>query len=452
MESTSETTLDTSKADHLCVLVHGLWGNPSHLDYIASALRDRYGSNVYIFCPKANSGNYTYDGIELGGERLVHEVEETLESLAEKGQKIKKISVIGYSLGGLLARYAIGLLNARGWLDKLEPMNFTTFATPHVGVRAPLKGYKDQVFNVLGPKTISASGRQMWLVDSFRDTGRPLLGVMADPGSIFITGLKKFRRRSVYANIVNDRSVLYYTSGLSKVDPFRDLEAVNINYVKGYEDVIIDPDLHVLPPVERKSESTAARFWKKLKSVTIWIPLSVLLVVLVPLASTLFLINAGIQTCRSSRRIRMHEVGENGERFGRYRVPVLIQEAQHAMEQAFENVSAIQEPAYLSNSDTDVSDAAHEKSAQNGTDAESMHASARFSSTTEVSTHSPKLALSDEQFGIIDSLNAVGIRKYPVHIQKHLHSHAAIIVRAEKDGFREGKIVMKHWLDNEFTL
>ncbi|KAJ5384618.1 hypothetical protein N7517_002529 [Penicillium concentricum] len=458
MESISETTPDTSKANHLCVLVHGLWGNPSHLDYIASALRKRYGSDLYILCPKANSGNYTYDGIELGGERLVHEVEETLESLAEKGQKITKISVIGYSLGGLLARYAIGLLNARGWLDKLEPMNFTTFATPHVGVRAPLKGYKDQIFNVLGPKTISASGRQMWLVDSFRDTGRPLLGVLADPESIFITGLKKFRQRSVYANIVNDRSVLFYTSGLSKVDPFRDLEDLNINYVEGYEDVIIDPDLHVLPPAERKPAIAAARFWKKLKSATIWIPLSLLIIVLAPLACTLFLINAGIQTFRSSKRIRMHEVGENGDRFGRYRVPVLIQDVQHAVEQAFENVNAIQEPAYLSNSDTEVSDTAREKStrssvsksARNDVDAES--ASARRSSTTEVSTHSPKLALTHEQFGIIDSLNAVGIRKYPVHIQKHHHSHAAIIVRAEKDGFREGKVVMKHWLDNEFAL
>ncbi|KAJ5960319.1 uncharacterized protein N7479_007469 [Penicillium vulpinum] len=450
---------DSSKADHLCVLVHGLWGNPSHLDYIVSALRDRYGNDgLYILCPKANSGNYTYDGIELGGERLVHEVEETLESLAEKGQKITKISVVGYSLGGLLARYAIGLLNARGWLDKLEPMNFTTFATPHVGVRTPLKGYKDQIFNVLGPKTISASGRQMWLVDSFRDTGRPLLGIMADPESIFITGLKKFRQRSVYANIVNDRLVLFYTSGLSKVNPFRDLENVNINYVEGYEDVIIDPDLHVLPPVERKPETAAARLWKKFKSATIWIPLSLLLILLVPLASTLFLINAGIQTFRSSKRIRMHEVGENGERFGIYRVPVLIQDVQHVVEQAFENVNAIQEPAYLSNSDTEVSDEAPEKStrssllesAQNDADVESV--SARRSSTMEVLMRSPKLALTHEQFGIIDSLNAVGIRKYPVHIQKHHHSHAAIIVRMEKDGFREGKIVMKHWLDNEFVL
>ncbi|KAJ5834931.1 hypothetical protein N7447_000957 [Penicillium robsamsonii] len=456
MESTSEITPDTSKGDHLCVLVHGLWGNPSHLDYIASALRDRYSNDLYILCPKANSGNYTYDGIELGGERLVHEIEETLEFLAEKGQRITKISVIGYSLGGLLARYAIGLLNARGWLDKLEPMNFTTFATPHVGVRAPLKGYKDRIFNVLGPKTISASGRQMWLVDSFRDTGRPLLGVMADPESIFITGLKKFRQRSTYANIVNDRSVLFYTSGLSKVDPFRDLEDLNINYVEGYEDVIIDPDLHVLPPAERKPETTAARFWRKLKSATIWIPLSLLLIVLAPVACTLFLINAGIQTIRSSKRIRMHEVGENGQRFGRYRVPVLIQDVQHAVEQALENVNAIQEPAYLSNSDTEVSDTAPEKSTRSSVsksgrnDAES--ASARRSSTMEVSTYFSKLALTNEQFGIIDSLNAVGIRKYPVHIQKHYHSHAAIIVRTEKDGFREGKIVMKHWLDNEFAL
>ncbi|KAJ5208852.1 hypothetical protein N7449_003231 [Penicillium cf. viridicatum] len=459
MESTSETMLDTSKADHLCVLVHGLWGNPSHLNYVASALRDRYGGDgLYILCPKANSGNYTYDGIELCGERIVHEVEETLESLAEKGQKITKISMIGYSLGGLIARYAIGLLNTRGWLDKLEPMNFTTFATPHVGVRAPLKGYGGQIFNVLGPKTLSESGRQMWLIDSFRDTGRPLLGVLADPESIFITGLKKFKQRSVYANIVNDRSVLFYTSGLSKVNPFRDLEDVNINYVQGYEDVIIDPDLHVLPPVKRGPETAAGRFWKKLKSVSLSIPLSLLIIVLVPLASVLFLINAGIQTCRSSKRIRMHEVGENGKRFGRYKVPVLIQDVQHVMEQAFENATAIQEPAYLSNSDTEVSDVAPEKStrsslskfAQNDADGES--ASARRSSTTEVSIHYPKLALTHEQFGIIDSLNAVGIRKYPVHIQKHRHSHAAIIVRVEKDGFREGKIVMKHWLDNEFAL
>jgi hypothetical protein len=434
-----------------------LWGKPSHLDYVASTLRDKFEDDVYILCPKANSGNYTYDGIELGGERLVHEVEETLESLAEQGQKITKISIVGYSLGGLLARYAIGLLYSRGWLDKLEPMNFTTFATPHVGVRAPLKGWKDDVFNVLGARTISQSGRQMFLIDSFRDTGRPLLSVLADPGSIFIKGLKKFKRKSIYANIVNDRSVLFYTSAISKVDPFVDLEKVNVNYVKGYGDVIVDSDTYVLPPTQPKHKSFAARFWKKCKSVAFWVPLSLLLVVLVPLASAIFLINAGVQTCRSSKRIRMHEVGERGALFGKYRVPVLVQDVQHVVEQVFENVNASQEPAYLSNSDTEVSDSVPEKtngssaskSARNDSHVESSSTRRRSSAA---SIRSPKLALTPEQFGIIDSLNEVGIKKYPVHIQKNRHSHAAIIVRSAKDSFAEGKMVMKHWLDNEFAV
>lgn len=71
---------------------------------------------------KRNAGSFTYDGIELGGERVTAEVEETLEELARKGQTVRKLSVIGYSLGGLVARYAVGLLYHKGWFDKLEPI------------------------------------------------------------------------------------------------------------------------------------------------------------------------------------------------------------------------------------------------------------------------------------------------------------------------------------------
>jgi len=58
----------------------------------------------------------------LGGERVCQEIEEELEKLAEAGQTIKKLSVVGYSLGGLVARYAVGLLYSRGLFDKLEPV------------------------------------------------------------------------------------------------------------------------------------------------------------------------------------------------------------------------------------------------------------------------------------------------------------------------------------------
>ena len=65
---------------------------------------------------------------------------------------MKKISIVAHSLGGLVARYAIGRLYGRnirikssvgnnkdegerleGLIAGLEPMNFITFASPHLG-------------------------------------------------------------------------------------------------------------------------------------------------------------------------------------------------------------------------------------------------------------------------------------------------------------------------------
>ena len=102
---------------------HSLWGRPSHLAYISKALRAKHsGSNLQILVTKRNIGYSTYDGIELGGERVTQEIEEELERLECNGHSIKKLSFVGYSLGGLVSRYAVGLLYAKGWFDKLEPV------------------------------------------------------------------------------------------------------------------------------------------------------------------------------------------------------------------------------------------------------------------------------------------------------------------------------------------
>lgn len=78
--------------------------------------------SLHILIAKRNSGNFTYDGVELGGERVCQEIEEELERLVREGRIIKKLSVVGYSLGGLVARYAVGLLYYRGLFNKLEPV------------------------------------------------------------------------------------------------------------------------------------------------------------------------------------------------------------------------------------------------------------------------------------------------------------------------------------------
>ncbi|KAJ5953152.1 hypothetical protein N7454_000048 [Penicillium verhagenii] len=409
------------KADHLCVLVHGLWGKPAHLDYMAAALKERYGEDhLYILCPEGNSGNFTYDGVEVGGERVVHEIEDTMQKLEAKGQKITKISVVGYSLGGLVARYAIGLLQAHGWLDKVEPMNFTTFASPHIGVRTPLKG-----------------------------------GILADPESIFIQGLKRFQNRSVYGNIVNDRTTAFYTTLFTKTNPFRDLEKININYVEGYEQVIVDPEEFLLPLTPKEPETCASEAWHQSKTFLQNMPIYLLILLLLPPASTLFCINAAIQTFRSQKRIRLHVEGKNGALFGKYKVPLLVRDMQHVMDEVFESANARQEPAYLSSSDLEASDS-HEKNTGKGIKSNSFNSDSstdyESSQAGYVASQSPKLALTPGQFDIIDSLNDVGFRKYPVYIHKHRHSHAAIVHRIQKDSHSEGKLVMKHWLDNGFVV
>jgi triacylglycerol esterase/lipase EstA (alpha/beta hydrolase family) len=77
---------------------------------------------LHTLVAKSNSGNFTYDGIELGGERLCQEIEEELEKLAKSGQKVARISLVGYSLGGLVSRYAIGLLDSKGIFKDIQPV------------------------------------------------------------------------------------------------------------------------------------------------------------------------------------------------------------------------------------------------------------------------------------------------------------------------------------------
>ena len=73
-------------------------GNPTHLEYISLAIRGRYPHIRQLIC-KRNSGNFTYDGIETGGERVTKEIEIALDEFSRNGIKIKKLSIVGYSLG-----------------------------------------------------------------------------------------------------------------------------------------------------------------------------------------------------------------------------------------------------------------------------------------------------------------------------------------------------------------
>jgi hypothetical protein len=78
--------------------------------------------NFHILIAKSNSRNHTYDGIEVGGERICQEIENEIGRLKSHGRQVKRLSLVGYSLGGLVARYAIGLLYSKGLFDHIQPI------------------------------------------------------------------------------------------------------------------------------------------------------------------------------------------------------------------------------------------------------------------------------------------------------------------------------------------
>lgn len=282
------------------------------------------------------------------------------------------------------------------------------------------------------------SGRQLFIIDSFREEGRPLLAVLADPNSIFMTGLRKFKRHSLYCNIVNDRTAVYYTTGIAKTDPYIDPESLNVNFLDGFEEVILDPKnpFDATPKLKEPSSrrQTLIKWVRR-------IPLILTLTILIPIGVVGFLCNSAYQTVRSASRIKLHEKGEGGVDVAQYRVPLLIKEMRGEVEHVYETLNSAHEPHYLRAEDESEGEAMEPNQRKRMTRERRMSVPAQ-----------PTLALAPSQFEMIDSLDSLGWRKYPVWIHKVRHSHAAIIVRMDKETFSEGRVIMRHFAETEFLI
>jgi hypothetical protein len=438
-----------SSAEHLLVLVHGLWGNPNHLNHLRDTLQAQQSDErLHIFLPKSNADSFTYDGIEVGGERITNEIEHKIKELEQIGAKIKKISLTGYSLGGLVSRYAIGLMYKNGLFDDIEPVNFTTFATPHLGIKTPKKGYRSVLWDFMGSRTLSVSGQQMFLIDKFRDSGRPLLSVMADESSIFMKGLNLFKNKWLYANTTNDRSVPFFTASINSSDPFVDLDKIDVHYLPDQDDpVVLDPVHPVSLRKASKQEglSRSERFSLISQQTRTALPFYALFFSLFPLVLPAFLVNSVIQTYKSTQRVQLHEKGLAGINLGRYRIP-LLEEAQAAQDRALQRMASQTEEEFLPTPPPEQESPSTSTSSLGSHEYERKRLRRRRSSRSKNSPF-PTLALSDEQFEMMENLNGVGFTKYPVHIQRHRHTHAAIVVRIEKEGFDEGRVVVRHWAE-----
>ena len=91
----------------LVVLQHGLYGGAVNLAVLQDALAALGGDDVLVHSAEANQGR-TRDGVVAGGRRLAQEVRDIVKS---SGPGLRTISFVGNSLGGIYARYAVGVLH-----------------------------------------------------------------------------------------------------------------------------------------------------------------------------------------------------------------------------------------------------------------------------------------------------------------------------------------------------
>ncbi|GLU10363.1 hypothetical protein SLE2022_271750 [Rubroshorea leprosula] len=237
--------------DHLVIMVNGIVGSAADWRFAAEKFVKKLPDKVIVHRSECNSSKLTFDGVDLMGERLAEEVLAVVRHRPE----VQKISFVAHSLGGLVARYAIGrlyghsskldpLVHHGGLLSEehtkslmqcleqpyearlagLEPMNFITFATPHLGSRGhkqlPLLcglSFLEKRASQTAHLVAGRSGKHLFLTDN--DDGKPplLLRMVNDSDDLkFISALRAFKRRVAYANANYDHMVGWRTSSIRR--------------------------------------------------------------------------------------------------------------------------------------------------------------------------------------------------------------------------------------------
>ncbi|CAH2041816.1 unnamed protein product, partial [Thlaspi arvense] len=255
--------------------------------YAAKQLLKKYPQDVIVHCSESNSSTLTFQGVDKMGSRLADEV----VSVIKRYPGLQKISFIGHSLGGLIARFAIAKLYSegdgecrhdefKGRIAGLEPMNFITSATPILdqgvinsaniiflpysrgvcswkGLLAPAfcGSYTLEKAAARASWLLGRSGKHLFLKDGNKKKPPLLLKMASDSDDLkFISALQSFRHRVAYSNTLlvgrstsslRRRSELPKRKTLSRSDKYP--HVINVEYAKAAdtrEETCLDPKVN----------------------------------------------------------------------------------------------------------------------------------------------------------------------------------------------------------------
>ena len=174
---------------HLIFVQHGMFGTSHFFDNFKQKLESAFTDSIVIL-PNKNNFLKSLGGTQTCGDNLVKSVEEALAKYPDTTD----ISFIGHSFGGILSRYAIGVLESKNIFDKVKPLAYVSISTPHTGVVTDSK-----IIEVCLKYCTGETGKD--LID------RTTLKTMSEPNSSYMIGLNKFKLKLLYGNLHNDTVV-----------------------------------------------------------------------------------------------------------------------------------------------------------------------------------------------------------------------------------------------------
>lgn len=233
---------------HLVVLVNGLLGNSSNWECFISNLKADDGTGHFLLHPSRTNNMFgTYEGIDVCGQRLVEEIRDVVS----ENPGLEHISLVGHSMGGLLARWAAGKLfdTENRTVAGLKPAHFMTLATPHLGCSGesaqpnhvpfiawtpePLGKYLERAAVPFAGMFLKRTGQHFFLKDGLPlelavndvDAGPLLFRMCHDCADApYLSALKAFHTRTCYANVSGDYLVAWANSAICHPSVLKTLE------------------------------------------------------------------------------------------------------------------------------------------------------------------------------------------------------------------------------------
>ena len=200
---------DDGTGVHYVVLSHGYQGSSKDLAVLEMSLKEQalgslHGSSRCVVLQATCNEGKTRDGVARGGERLAREIERFIERRileeGEGGESAASISIVGNSLGGLYARYAISKLFQSGGGSFLEvagrtllPLTFATTASPWLGTSGHTFFKVPRTAEYAFARSLGQTG-----MDLFRYND---LVTEMSTSDKFLSPLSKFRNRLCLGNI-----------------------------------------------------------------------------------------------------------------------------------------------------------------------------------------------------------------------------------------------------------